>query len=240
MTIQPSTPPAGQPVRFAYALAVGDLNFQRFETEDPLPVGLQILAAAGLAPAHAYSLVAILPSGDFENLPLDAPYDLRAKGVERFIAFKTDRLFRLRLVEAELLWGAAQVPAGVLRQLVAAPADQALFLDVPGGQDQLIPDDGVLDLTGEGVEQVVLAPRPQPGFEVVIIYNGQPKPVRALPQERVQALFVAARAAFGDPPGDLGLFNEAGAQLDPNQTVEQAGVRPHARLLLRPRVVQGG
>lgn len=240
MTIQSSTPPAGQPVRFAYSLAVGDLNFQRFQTEDPLPVGRQILGWAALAPADAYSLVAILPSGNFESLPLDEPCDLRAKGVERFIAFKTDRLFRLRLVQAELLWGAPQVPAQVLRQLADAPAEQALFLDVPGGQDQLIPDDGVLELTGEGVERVILAPRPQPGFEVIVIYNGQPRPLRALPQQPVQALFVAARAAFGDPPGDLALFNEAGAQLDPNQTVQQAGVHPHARLLLRPRVVQGG
>lgn len=240
MTIQSLSSQTGQPVRFAYDLAVGDLNFSRFETEDPLPVGLQILGAAGLSPPHDYSLVAILPAGDFESLPLDVPQDLRGKGVEKLIAFKTDRLFRLLLVEAEVLWGAPLIPAPVLRQLASAPADQALFLDVPGGQDRPIPDDGALDLTGAGVERVVLAPRPQPGFEVVVIYNGLPKAVHALPKELVQALFGAARAAFGDPPGDLALFNEAGAQLDPNQTVDQAGVRPHTRLLLRPRVVQGG
>jgi hypothetical protein len=233
-------PDARQLQRYRYGLAVASLAFQPYDTDDPVPVGLQFMAAAGLRPPEAYSLVAILPSGDFEDIRLNEPYDLRGRGAEKLIAFQTDRLFRLDLVGAQVLWGAAAIPEPVLRELSGAKPDEALFLDVPGGADQLIPEGGSLDLSQPGVERVVVAPKPKPGFEVIAIYNGQPKPVRVTDQELIQAVLVTVRAAFGDPPGDLALFNEAGAQLDPGQTVQAAGVRPHSRLLLRPRVVQGG
>ncbi|EJL37367.1 hypothetical protein PMI01_00723 [Caulobacter sp. AP07] len=226
--------------RYAYQLAVGDLAFRQFHTLDPAPAGVQILAAAALRPASAYSLVALLPSGDFEDIRLNEPYDLRGKGVERLIAFQTDRLYRLDANGAQVLWGVASIPATVLRELTGASPDQAIFLDVPGGQDRLIPDDGALDLNPVGVERVILAPKPNPGFEVVVIYNGQPTTVRVTPHELIQAVLDAARAAFGHPPGELALFNEAGGELNPGQTVQAAGVHPHDRLLLRPRVVQGG
>ena len=58
---------------------------------------------------------------------------------------------------------------------------------MPGGQDQLIPDDGVLDLTAPGVERVVLGPKPVPGFEVAVIYNGQVKPQRVTENEQMQS-----------------------------------------------------
>lgn len=226
--------------RLGYRLAVGDLSFQTFETDDPVPVGLQFLASAALRPPEAFSLVAILPSGDFEDVRLNEPYDLRGKGVEKLIAFQTDRLFRLGVVGAQVLWGAPTISEAILRELAGAKPDEGVFLDVPGGADQLIPDGGALDLNQPGVERVILAPKPRPGFEVIVIYNGQPKPLQVTSQELIQVVLDAARAAFGHPPGDLALFNEAGAQLDPGQTVEASGIRPHNRLLLRPRVVQGG
>lgn len=226
--------------RYAYQLAVGDLVFRPYHTLDPAPAGVQFLAAAALRPPAAYSLVAILPSGDFEDIRPNEPYDLRGKGVERLIAFQTDRLYRLDANGAQVLWGAASIPATALRELTGASPEEALFLDVPGGQDRLIPDDGALDLNPVGVERVILAPKPTPGFEVVVIYNGQPATIRVTPHELIQAVLDAARAAFGHPPGELALFNDAGGELNLGQTVQQAGVQPHARLLLRPRVVQGG
>ncbi|WP_244646454.1 multiubiquitin domain-containing protein, partial [Bradyrhizobium campsiandrae] len=45
-------------------------------------------------PRDGYSLIAILPSGDFEDVRLNEPFDLRERGAERFIAFQTDRGFQ--------------------------------------------------------------------------------------------------------------------------------------------------
>ena len=41
----------------------------------------------------------MLQSGDFEDVRLDEPFDLRERGAERFIAFQTDRTFKFRLNE---------------------------------------------------------------------------------------------------------------------------------------------
>jgi hypothetical protein len=240
MTINDSGAEPHNPAPFGYQLAVADLAFQNFPITDPVPVGSQILLGAGLRPAESFSLVALLPSGDFEDVGLNQTYDLRGKGVEKFIAFQSDRLFRLNANGSELLWGLSSIAGTILRVLTGAKPDQALYLDVPGGQDKLIPDDGVLDLTAPGVEHVVLGPKPIPGFEIAVIYNGQVKPQRVKDEESMQTVFDRARAAFGNPPGNLMLVNEAGTEINLGQTVQQAGVKPGARLLLRERVVRGG
>lgn len=240
MTINDSGAEPHNSSQFGYQLAVADLAFQNFPIGDPVPVGSQILLGAGLRPAESFSLVALLPSGDFEDVGLNQTYDLRGKGVEKFIAFQSDRLFRLNANGSELLWGLSSIAATILRVLTGAKPDQALYLDVPGGQDKLIPDDGVLDLTAPGVERIVLGPKPVPGFEIVVLFNGQPRPQQVTEKELMQLVFDRARAAFGNPPGDLVLVNEAGTILDLAQTVKAAGVQPHAKLLLRDRIVRGG
>jgi hypothetical protein len=49
--------------------ALGNLNFRPIELTDPVPLGRQILSAAGVDSQSGYSLFAILPSGDFEDIP---------------------------------------------------------------------------------------------------------------------------------------------------------------------------
>src|SRR5687767_9462090 len=68
-------------------VAQGDLTFRTVDLADPVPLGRQILAAAGLDGAAGFSLFGILASGDFEDVRLDEPFDLRERGAERFVAF---------------------------------------------------------------------------------------------------------------------------------------------------------
>ena len=86
-------PARGYRIRFAQ----DDLNFRNLDVTDPVPLGRQILTTAGRDPQDGYSLFAILPSGDFEDVRLDEPFDLRERGAERFVAFQTDRDFKLTL-----------------------------------------------------------------------------------------------------------------------------------------------
>src|SRR5690348_13778302 len=78
----------GRPVRAArsYRIAVSDqsLNFRQVTIADPVPHGRQILAEAGFERVEEFSLFAILPGGDFEDVRLDETFDLRGKGAERF------------------------------------------------------------------------------------------------------------------------------------------------------------
>src|SRR5579863_1047576 len=94
-------PARGYRIRFAQ----DDLSFRNLDVTDPVPLGRQILTTAGRDPQDGYSLFAILPSGDFEDVRLDEPFDLRERGAERFVAFQTDRDFKLTLNDHQLAWG---------------------------------------------------------------------------------------------------------------------------------------
>ncbi|MBU0717086.1 MAG: multiubiquitin domain-containing protein [Planctomycetes bacterium] len=158
----------------AYRIAVGNgnLNFQPVTITDPVPLGRQILAAAGLEPVEEFSLFAILRDGDFEDLRLDEPFDLRAKGVEKFVAFRTDRAFKLTVRGDQVTWGKPAITGRALYKLAKAGPDEALFLDVPGGTDRLIEPDHLIDLTEPGIERFITAPRT---YEIIV--NSRPRVV---------------------------------------------------------------
>jgi hypothetical protein len=159
---------------YRFLLAQGDLNFQSRVVSDPVPLGRQLLEAAALDPRDGYSLVAILPSGDFEEVRLDEPFDLRERGAERFIAFLTDRDFKLTLNDRELLWGKAVISGTILYGL-AKPADgEGVFLEVPGGEDRLIEHGELIDLTQPGIERFITA---RLTFEIIV--NSRQRTVNA-------------------------------------------------------------
>jgi len=91
----------GRPLReaAAYRIRFGleGLDFRSVDVPDPVPTGRQILQSAGLDSRGDYLLFALLTSGDFEDIRLDETTDLRGKGAERFIAFKSDRDFKFAL-----------------------------------------------------------------------------------------------------------------------------------------------
>jgi hypothetical protein len=161
----------GYRIRFAQ----DDLNFRPLDVPDPVPLGRQILSAAGLKPRQGYSLFAILPSGDFEDVRLDEPFDLRERGVECFVAFLTDRDFKLEIDESEVRWGKPGILGRHLYELGKVPDDRALYLRVPGGEDRLIEPDELIDLTAPGIERFVTATAAPKTY--VIIVNSRERTV---------------------------------------------------------------
>lgn len=159
---------------YRFLLAQGDLNFQSRVVSDPVPLGRQLLEAAALDPRDGYSLVAILPSGDFEDVRLNEPFDLRERGAERFIAFRTDRDFKLTLNDHELLWGKPVISGTVLYGLAKPGEGEAVFLKVGGGEDRLIEPGELIDLTQPGIERFITAPKT---FEIIV--NSRPRTVNA-------------------------------------------------------------
>jgi hypothetical protein len=167
----------GRPLRLAKAyrirFAQDNLDFTDLAVADPVPLGRQILAAAGLDPERGFSLFAILGSGDFEDVRLDETFDLRGKGAERFVAFQTDRDFKFEVESNELRWGKPLISGRILAALAKPGPDQAVFLEVRGGTDQLIEPDMLVDLNQPGIERFFAAPRPP--VEVEIIVNTRPR-----------------------------------------------------------------
>ncbi|GAB1342132.1 multiubiquitin domain-containing protein [Gemmatimonas sp.] len=168
---QPLRPARGYRIQFAE----GDLHFRTLVVTDPVPLGRQILASAGADPRDGYALFAILPTGDFEEVRLDEPIDLHARGAEQFIAFRTDRTFAFTLNDRQLAWGAPSLPAAAVYQLAAPGDDEGVFLDVRGGTDRLVAPHETLDLAGGGVERFVTARKPPTEFNIVI--NGRHRTV---------------------------------------------------------------
>lgn len=159
---------------YRFLLAQGDLNFQSRQVSDPVPLGRQLLEAAALDPREGYSLVAILPLGDFEDVRLDEPFDLRERGAERFVAFLTDRDFKLTLNDDELRWGKPVISGTVLYGLAKPGDGEGVFLEVPGGENRLIEPGELIDLTQPGIERFTTARKT---FEIIV--NSRPRTVNA-------------------------------------------------------------
>lgn len=154
----------------AYRIRFGldGLNFRNINVPDPVPTGRQILASAGLDHRTDYILYAYLDTGDFEDVRLDETFDLRGKGAERFIAFKSDRDFKFSLNDRQLAWGHANMLGSVLYDLAETSPDDAVFLEVRGGEDLLIEPDDRINLDAPGIERFITAPKPQTGYIILV------------------------------------------------------------------------
>ena len=120
-----------------------------------MPLGRQFIEAAGGAPVYEYTATAILPSGDFEDIRLDESYDLRGRGAERILVAQTDRKFLFKVDDKDLEWPKRFISGFVVKKLAALAPNYALWLDVPGGHDQKINDDDLIDLGKTGVERFI-------------------------------------------------------------------------------------
>jgi hypothetical protein len=88
------------------------------------------------------------------------------------------------------------------------------------------------------IEEIIDRDRP---FEVEVIYNGVSKRFEVRHDELVKTLLNKALAAFGPIPNPHTLSLYKGAEeLEDGKTLEQAGVKPCDKLLLRPSKVKGG
>lgn len=154
----------------AYRIRFGldGLNFRNINVPDPVPTGRQILASAGLDHRTDYILYAYLDTGDLEDVRLDETFDLRGKGAERFIAFKSDRDFKFSLNDRQLAWGHANMLGSVLYELADTSPDDAVFLEVRGGEDRLIEPDDRINLDTSGIERFITAPKPQTGYVILV------------------------------------------------------------------------
>ncbi|MGE7199614.1 MULTISPECIES: multiubiquitin domain-containing protein [Brevundimonas] len=238
MTSPNDSRPAGAHV---IQFADGDLNFRPISLSDPVPTGRQILNTAVGRTAESYSLFVILSDGEFEDIRLDETIDVRPRGEERFIGFETDRDYKFVIESSEMRWGKPLISGRILYGLAEAdPETTDLYLQARGAENRRIRPNDVVKLDEPGIERFFLAPRETPGFGIVVLYNGAPAPQRVRPEVTLQAVLERALADFGHPAGGPVLFSEGGAELGLGQTVAQAGLSDGARLILRPRVVQGG
>jgi len=193
--------------------AQGDLNFRVLNIAGAAPTARQILSTAGVNPDACYSLFAILPNGEFEDVRLDEPFDISARGAERFIAFQTDRIFKLTLKGREIEWGKPVINGAILYKLAEVGKGEAVFLKVPSGEDRLIEPEELVDLTPPGIEHFVVGPKPVQTYEIIV--NGRPRTVN----DKNVGFEQVVEIAFPGPHGPNIVFS---------MTYRHAASNPHA------------
>lgn len=145
------------PPRFRYTIADASLASRTIELDHAAPTGADLLAAAGLVPVTDHVLLAILPSGDFEDLRLaERPPD----GTDDFIAFRADRLYRFTLDDRQLAWGQPRISGALLTRLLGpAGAGKEIVLRAADGRETVIEPRADVDLDARGTERLVTRPR---------------------------------------------------------------------------------
>lgn len=167
------------------------IDDERIYVADPVITGRQLLDDAGKRPVEEFLIFLKLRTGLLEEVRLDETVELRRKGVERFLTFKSDRSFRFLLDGRRFEWGADLITGLTLKTLAGVvPEYYGAWLEVRGGKDRPVGDDESVNLDKEGLERFFTK-------ELTIIVNGREKPIRR-DQEMTFDQLVAL--AFDNPP----------------------------------------
>lgn len=139
-----------------YLLEIGDdrLHYRPVVIADPVPTGRQLLDTAGAHPASEYLVFQVLRSGLLEELRPDETTDLRERGIEKFLVFRSDRSFRFELDGRWFEWGGTVISGLTLKTFAGVdPATYGVWLEVRGAEDRPIDDAEFVDLSTPGVER---------------------------------------------------------------------------------------
>ncbi len=145
---------------FFVAVAKANFDFQQsFEVYDPKVTGRQLLEAAGFRPPEEHLLFQVLESGALEECRLDETVELSKKKTERFIAFKSDRSFRVEVDRRRFEWGAPELTGLIAKQMVGAdPVCTGIWLERRDEPDLFIRDNDIVKLEAKGVEKLRTGP----------------------------------------------------------------------------------
>jgi hypothetical protein len=143
-----------------YSVQIGDglFRFRALTCDDAAHTGRSLLELAALAPVEEHVLFAVLADGLLEEIRLEEALDLR-EGVEKLLAFRSDRIFRFLVNGHDYQWGGPFLSgATVLKLAKADGATHGVWLqDSDGGERRIGPSE-LVDLSQPGLEIFVTRP----------------------------------------------------------------------------------
>jgi len=141
-----------------YRVSIGDalFSFRPVIVEQPLVTGRALRQLAALNPPEHHACFAVFTDGLLEEIRLEESVDLRA-GVERFVAFKSDRIFRFTINGAEYQWGGAFITGATVLKLAHTEAHMTrVLLRQPDGSERVLAPSSLVDLSEPGVEEFLI------------------------------------------------------------------------------------
>jgi len=141
----------------SYSVQLGNDQFQyrSVQVHDPVPSARQIIEAGAFRPLLDFQVFQLLSSGLLKQLGLDETVDLRVGGEKKFIVFQSDSSYRILIDDRETEWGQKTISGHALKILAGVDsATYGVWLEVRGGgEDQLVSNEDLIDLSRPGVER---------------------------------------------------------------------------------------
>lgn len=139
-------------VEVLYAVKI---NGEVHETDKPAISGKELLKLAGKEALDDYIIYLLLEDGDMESIRPTEVVDLQRSGIEKFRSFRADVIYRLEIDGKSREWGSDFITGRAIKRLagIAAPGEVGIWQKTKDGEDKLIGDCNLVDLTCEGIEK---------------------------------------------------------------------------------------
>lgn len=129
------------------------IDEQMHDVNDPVLTGRQLLNLAGKLPVEEHLVYFLDKTNLLEDIGLEETVDLRERGIERFLTFRSDRSFRFELDGRRQDWGATLISEATLRKLADVGEDYRVWLERRGQEDKQLNRGELVSLDAPGVER---------------------------------------------------------------------------------------
>lgn len=132
-----------------------DCETRELTFSDPIVTGRQVLEEARQFPPEEFMLLVEQSNGMLEEINLSETVDLRKPGIEQFFIFRADRIYYFEIDSRRFPWGDDTLEESTLKRLAGVGSEYRVWIERRGQQeDEEVPVDGRVDLTGTGVERL--------------------------------------------------------------------------------------
>lgn len=143
----------------------------KIESDDPVLTGRQLLELADRTPVEEHLVLFFGNRRQLEDIDLEESVDLREPGRERFVTFRSDRIFNFELDGQRQPWGADTISETTLRRIAGIGNGGSVWLERRDQEDQLLQEGEEISLDPQGVERFYTK------RALTIIVNGRRKVV---------------------------------------------------------------
>jgi Multiubiquitin len=126
-----------------------------YDIEKSAISGGELLELAGKQPTGDFVVFLLLEDGDMEAIRPTEVVDLQRSGLEKFRTFKADVIYRLEVDGKSRDWGSDFITGRAIKRLAGLddPGEVGIWQTNSCGEDQLIGDSDLVDLSRDGIEK---------------------------------------------------------------------------------------